>query len=1204
MQQKMPTAPSAVIAKNFLADRNISFTHRVPGRCIAARAWRPAAIGAALVGTIGVALAQSPPPVAMRPAELRRDLIQHATIVVKPGERIDDGAILLENGWITSVGKSADVQAPAGTTLHDAKGLTIYPGLIDAGLVVESASLARTLADDASAHWNRKVTPQLRVVDLPVVPAATRKELRDLGFTIAAVHPNSGIFRGESAVVLLAEDDRKAEPIVPAAGQVIAFAHIGDDGPDDSRYPAALMGAMALTRQTLLDAQWRAKCEQVWNKNPQGNDPPERSAALQALQPLIQGGQIAIFDVGDEHDLLRAARLAKEFGLQSRMLGNGLEFRRLAEIADAKVSIVVPLEFPKTPDVSDPRKGDSVSLRELSTWALAPRNAKQLLDAGVDVSIGTHRLKSRAEFPARARRVMDEGLSEDALLACLTVRPAKQLGISALAGSIESGRMANLVVTDGPLFGEKTHVRTTWVAGIPSVNYEPLKFAFNGAFTLKADKVELTGVVDTDAKSISFERLPVAAEVKPVDAAAAKVADAVQAKPVEPAPNPEAKGGDAPVKVADAPMVAPANAAVVTPANAPVKVVDAVPAAPAAAKPPEPVKYAAERLDFDIDRVGFTLKGEAFGVDGLLRCTAVVVGDGMQGTAETSNGRVIAFAISKREIAKAVEAAKPADAVKVADAAKLGDTTKPADAAKLADATKLAPAKTIDPLAFIPRTTPLGEYGLEKPAASQTVLVKNAAIWTCGPAGKLQAADLLVQDGKVKEIGNALKAPTGALVIDATGKHVTPGLIDCHSHTGITGGVNEWTKNDTAECRINDCIDPDAQGWFRELAGGLTVANQLHGSANPIGGQNSVVKLKWGGSSEDFRFSNAIGGIKFALGENVTRPRNRYPNTRMGVEALLRDSFRAAREYAAKQSAYAALTPDAQAQTMPPRRDLQLDTLAEILAGTRLVHCHSYRQDEILMLLRLADEFGFRIGTLQHVLEGYKVADEIAKHGAGASTFSDWWAYKMEVMDAIASNGSLMRDMGVVVSFNSDSDEMARRLNMEAAKAVRYGNCPPEEALKFVTLNPAKQLHIDNRVGSLEVGKDGDFVIWNGDPLSSFSLADSTWIEGACMFDRTAATAMRQRDLKTRAKLLELAVTEGDKAGAMKAPEAAKEVKPADAKPAAEVKPTMLTRMLDARRESFIDQVRRGRDPESIGPGDCGCGGSAEGWKILMEGAR
>ena len=1077
-----------------------------------------AAIAAGLACLTLQALAQDPPPVAMRHADLRRDLIEHATIVVKPGQRIEDGAILLENGWITAVGKSGEVKAPAGTTVHDAKGRTVYPGLIDAGLVVDSGAAAKSLGDDASAHWNRKVTPQLRVADLPPVPAATRKELRELGFTLAAAHPNTGIFRGSSAVLLLAEEDRKAESLLPDAAQTVAFAHVGDDGPEESKYPAALMGAMALVRQTFLDAQWLQASRAAWQASPQGKDPPEASVALASLQPALSGSQAVVFDVADEQDLLRASRMAKEFKLKPRMLGCGTEFRRLAEVKAAGVPVVVPVEFPKTPEVADPRADDTVSLRELATWALAPRNLKQLLDAGVDASVGTHRLKNRGDFPARVRRMMREGLTEDELLGCLTVRPAGQLGLASITGSLEPGRIANLVVTDGPLFEEKTHVLSTWVAGTPSEVFRPVQFAFTGPCTLKAEGVELSGAIDPQAKTINLERQP-------------------------PAP----------------------------PAPAPVPSPDGKVEAPPAPKLPDPVKYAAERVSFDLDKVSFTLKGEAFGVDGLLRCTAVVVGDEVRGTAETGDGRTIAFTLSKRA---------------------------PAADAKPAEVAKSEPAKTQDPLAFVPRTLPLGEYGLEQPPQRQDVLVRNATVWTCGPQGRLEGTDLLVVDGKVKAVGKGLAAPQGVTVIDASGKHVTPGLIDCHSHTGITGGVNEWTKNDTAECRIGDCIDPDAQGWIRELAGGLTVANQLHGSANPIGGQNSVVKLKWGGSAEDFRFAGAIPGIKFALGENVTRPRGRYPNTRMGVEALLRDSFRAAREYAAKRAAFEALPDDEKARTAPPRRDLQLDTLAEILAGKRLIHCHSYRQDEILMLLRLAEEFGFRVGTLQHVLEGYKVADEIARHGAGASTFSDWWAYKMEVMDAVPSNGSLMRDVGVVVSFNSDSDEMARRMNMEAAKAVKYGDCPPEEALKFVTLNPAKQLRIDDRVGSLEPGKDGDFVIWSGDPLSSFSLAESTWIEGTCRFDRAKAAAMRERDLKARAKLIELAVIEGEKAGALKAPEPPKETKPPEAKP------TLLSRMLDARRTALLDEVSRGRDPMSIGPGDCGCGGSAEGWKLMLEGSR
>jgi imidazolonepropionase-like amidohydrolase len=1071
--------------------------------------------GLALIAIAQTVLAQDPPPPAMRESALRRDLIEHATVVVKPGQRIQDGAILLENGWITAVGKAGELTAPTGTTRHDATGAVIYPGLIDAGLVVDSDAAAKSVADDASAHWNRKVTPQVRVVDLPVVAAGVRKELREMGFTMAAVHPDSGIFRGQSAVLLLAEEDRKAEPVLPDSGQVIAFEYRDDEGGGGdraSRYPASLMGAMALVRQTLHDAVWQQACQDAWTLAPAGKDPPERSAALAALQPAVRGTVPVVFDVGSELDLLRAADIAREFGLKARVLASGTEFRRLDQVAATGLPLVVPVEFPKVPDVADPRLDEGVSLRDLATWALAPRNLKMLLDAGVDASLGTHRLKGRGEFPSRVRRMMREGLDEDAVLACLTTRPAAQLGLDRVTGTLEPGRMANLVVMDGPLFGEKTKVLSTWVAGVPSLVHQPVRFAFEGPFTLKAEGVELTGIIDPKGKSITLERQPPMPETPAA------------------APDAEDKGQPQPPKA------------------------------------PEPVKYAAERVQMDLDRVAFTLKGEALGQQGLLRCTAAVVGEGVQGVAETSDGRSIAFTWTRRA------ADKPAE-VAVAEGSK--------------------PAATEDPLAFIPRTVPLGEYGFLEPPPRQDVLVRNATLWTCGPAGRLDGADLLVVDGKVKAVGRGLKAPEGVSVIDATGKHVTPGLIDCHSHTGIDGGVNEWTHNDTAEVRIGDCINPDAPGWYRQLAGGLTVANQLHGSANPIGGQNSVVKLRWGGGAEDFRLEGAKPGIKFALGENVVRPRGRYPNTRMGVESLLRDSFRAARAYAAERAAWEALPADARARTTPPRRDLQLDTLAEILACERLVHCHSYRQDEILMLLRLADDFGFTVGTLQHVLEGYKVADEIARHGAGASSFSDWWAYKMEVMDAIPSNGSLMRDVGVLVSFNSDSDEMARRMNMEAAKAVRYGGCPPEEALKFVTINPARQLRIDARVGSLEPGKDGDFVIWSADPLSSFALAESTWIEGHKLFDRDQAQAMRERDRTARARLMELAVVEGEKAGTLKEP--AKEAAPSGG---------LLARMLQDRDAALMDEVRRGRDPMTVGPGDCGCGGSAEGWRLMLEVSR
>jgi N-acetylglucosamine-6-phosphate deacetylase len=515
---------------------------------------------------------------------------------------------------------------------------------------------------------------------------------------------------------------------------------------------------------------------------------------------------------------------------------------------------------------------------------------------------------------------------------------------------------------------------------------------------------------------------------------------------------------------------------------------------------------------------------------------------------------------------------------------------------------------------------PLGEYGLAEAPQPQTVLVTGATLWTCGPEGIVQNGWMLVRDGKIAQMGAGGWPRIGVdAVIDAAGKHITPGLIDCHSHTGIDGGVNEGHQANTAEVRIGDCIDPDDINWYRELAGGLTACNQLHGSANPIGGQNSVVKLKWGRPASAYPIQGAIAGIKFALGENVVRSQGRYPNTRMGVETFIRDAFTAARDYEAEHARYAALGADEKARTMPPRRDLELDALVEILHGERLVHCHSYRQDEILMLIRLAEQFGFRIGTFQHVLEGYKVADAIAAHGAGASSFSDWWAYKVEVMDAIPYNGAILHDVGAVVSFNSDSNELARRMNTEAAKAVRYGGLSPEEALKFVTLNPARQLRIDDRVGSLEVGKDADFVIWSGDPLSTYTRCEQTWIEGARYFDLETDARLRAEAQSERQRLAQkiLAQTHGKKPSL--APSTPPEAGPDEVAPPGSTeegpdRPTtcaahadarassgapdesmpLLARMMEARRKWMEEQVRLGRDPAEMSPGDCGCGGAAD----------
>jgi imidazolonepropionase-like amidohydrolase len=402
-------------------------------------------------------------------------------------------------------------------------------------------------------------------------------------------------------------------------------------------------------------------------------------------------------------------------------------------------------------------------------------------------------------------------------------------------------------------------------------------------------------------------------------------------------------------------------------------------------------------------------------------------------------------------------------------------------------------------------------------AVAAPVLIRNATVLTASH-GTLENTDILLRGGKIAAIGSNLAAPAGGRTIDATGKFVIPGIIDAHSHS-MADAINEGSYSVTSMVRIADVLNADTPGLYRQLAGGVTTINVLHGSANTIGGQNAVVKLKYGRPLEEMMFPGAKPGIKFALGENVKRSNSnvqpgqerRYPATRMGVADVLRDAFTRAKDYQTTWNEYRAAKA-AGKNVLAPRRDLELEPLVEILEGKRLVHAHSYVASEIAMLLNVADEFGFKVKTLQHILEGYKVAPEIAKHGAGASTFADMWGYKLEAYDAIPHNAAIMTRAGVVVSINSDSDERARRLNLDAAKMMKYGDMTEQEALRMITLNPAIQLDIQDKVGSIDVGKDADLAIWNGNPLSVYSRVETTFIDGEVFFDR-------EQDLANRAKL-------------------------------------------------------------------------------------
>jgi imidazolonepropionase-like amidohydrolase len=430
------------------------------------------------------------------------------------------------------------------------------------------------------------------------------------------------------------------------------------------------------------------------------------------------------------------------------------------------------------------------------------------------------------------------------------------------------------------------------------------------------------------------------------------------------------------------------------------------------------------------------------------------------------------------------------------------------DDEKEVDGEESATAKEIMPITY-----PNMAYGFAELPKAETLLFKNATVWTNEKDGVLENTDVLIKNGKISKIGKDL-SDGNAIVIDATGKHLTSGIIDEHSHIAASS-INEGGHNSSAEVSIEDVIDDEDVDIYRNLAGGVTSIQILHGSANPIGGRSAIIKLKWGESAENLIYNNSPKFIKFALGENVKQSnwgdnaRNRFPQTRMGVEQLYIDYFTRAKAYDALKKG-----------GKPYRKDIEMDVISEILNSERFISCHSYVQSEINMLMTVADKFDFKINTFTHILEGYKVADKMAKHGVGGSTFSDWWAYKYEVNDAIPYNAAIMHNAGVVVAINSDDGEMSRRLNQEAAKSVKYGGVSEEDAWKFVTLNPAKLLHIDDRVGSIKVGKDADVVLWTDHPMSIYAKAEKTIIEGVTYFDLKRDEMMRSQIKKEKSELI------------------------------------------------------------------------------------
>ena len=1026
---------------------------------------------AALV--VSVSTAADPPRTA--PVEGLREntpavfALTNLRIVTEPGKTIDKGTIVLRDGVIEAVG--ADVKPPADARVIDLAGKTAYAGLIDA---YSEAAISAVPRIEGAPHWNPQVAPQLDVARHFSVSESDNQKLRGQGITARLVAPDSRIIKGQSIVVSTGSTDSTRSILKSGVAQhfrlTIAFRGERDE------YPNSPMGAVALARQTLLDADWYSKAWAAWKGNNQ-LPRPERNDALEALSACLGGNQPAVIDAANEEFLLRADRFAREFGLAAIVRGSGREYRRLAEIQATGRAVIVPVNFPQAPSVATIEQSLDVSLQQLMHWDIAPENPGRLDAAGVTIALTASGLRDNVSFLSAVKRTVERGLKPDSALKALTVTPASLVGLSDRLGKIAPGMLGNLVITDGDLFAKKTKLLETWVDGRRYELDKPPTFDVRGTWS-----VELAGADDR----ILRLNLKITGSTKQLEGTIAKVVAAGE------------KGDE--VKL--------------------------------------------EQVAVTEAQLSFRLEGKSFGKEGPARVSAtvsrsaegkltllgsIVWADGSQ---EKLTGERIAELSAEEKEQEKQEAAKDAEEEKREDAKKEEEKKEDENKDdKEEGGGRRGSRKSDKPEtpALFAVNYPLGDFGRAAPPDQpKLVAFRNATLWTCGKDGTIEGATLVIGEGKIVAARKEVAIPEGAVVVDLAGKHVSPGIIDCHSHSATDSGINESSQAITAEVRIGDLIDPDDVTIYRQLAGGVTSANVLHGSANPIGGQNQVVKFRWGTTGEAMKFREAPPGIKFALGENVKqsnwgdRYTTRYPQTRMGVEQLIRDAFAAAIDY---QKAWDRWNQDHAG--LPPRRDLELEAIAEIVQAKRWIHCHSYRQDEILALIRVCDDYKITIGSLQHILEGYKVADVMAKHGATGSAFSDWWAYKYEVIDAIPFNGALMHRQGIVVSFNSDDAELGRHLNHEAAKAVKYGGVSPDEALKFVTLNPAKQLRIDTWVGSLDAGKHADFVVWSGPPLAVTSRCLETWVDGRKYFDREANRTLRDEQLQMRAQLIRKVLESG-----------------------------------------------------------------------------
>ncbi len=932
----------------------------------------------------------------VKTSEKKMFALTNATIYVTPTEVIKKGTLLIKDGKVVEVGKS--VKIPKGTITTDLDGKSIYPSFIDIytefGLPKpKRAPRGRVTQYEPSRegyYWNDHIRPDTNPIENFKFDNRKAKDMINAGFGVVNTHLHDGIIRGNGLIVALSPNSSNAYRILDQkSAQFLSF---NKSRKSNQAYPSSRMGAMALLRQTYLDADWYAK----------GNM-ENKDLALEALnrnKDLVQ-----IFETDNWLDATRADKVGDEFNIQYTIVGSGDEYERIADIKALNANFIIPINFSNAYDVSNPLLAQQISLRDMRKWNQEPSNLSVLSKNGVNFALTTRSLKSVKSFHKNLQKAIKYGFDKEKALASLTTIPASILGKTDI-GNLKKGSYANFLITSGDIFDAKTTMFENWVLGdknvINDMNIKDITGDYMLSVNNKNYDLSITGKGAKQTGSLKLN--------------------------------------DKKVK---------------------------------------------SKFSFKDDWISIILNEE----DGYTRLTGKVINAAnvMQGTAYDTEGNESSWSASQKM--------------------QKGANKKEASKNK----------KKSDDIIVVPVSYPNLGFGNYTQPKTETILIKNVTVWTSEDAGILENTDVLLEDGKISKIGKDLKSRR-ATVIDGTGKHLTAGIVDEHSHIAASS-INEGAQNSSAEVTIEDVVDPTDINIYRNISGGTTSAQILHGSANPIGGRSAIIKLKWGENAEGMIYKNTPKFIKFALGENVKQSRSangvRFPQTRMGVEQLFVDYFTRAKEYdALKKSG------------KPYRKDIEMEVIAEILNKERFISCHSYVQSEINMLMKVTERFNFNVNTFTHILEGYKVADKMAEHGVGGSTFSDWWAYKYEVNDAIPFNAAIMHNAGVTVAINSDDREMSRRLNQEAAKTIKYGGLSELEAWKTVTINPAKLLHIDDRVGSIKEGKDADVVLWSNHPMSIYAKVEKTIIEGKVYFDREEDKKKRKAIAEEKSQLITMMLNE------------------------------------------------------------------------------